>query len=176
MTLELCLLSLPPQASLLRSREGRGGAAGGLGEPGMWAGHALTFAVIPVSVSFCRSRPHLRAPTAPPMPSRGPGEQGQLKSHEVGWARLSARYGMGSGMRLQRASGFVTRVSQTSARAVRKMDGRQGDKSQRPHSEPLSRLQRRAQLRVLRSHPPTHPRSACRKLPLASSPRRTGTQ
>lgn len=161
MTLELCLLASPasgwsPEEE--RGGEGRGGwpasrAGEGQGRGGLrphLCSHPCQREFVQIEAPPC-----LRAPAAPHACQGAPGEQAQPQSREVGRARLSARY------RWQRASGRATRASQTSARAFGKMDGRQGDKSQRPRGEAPSRLQRGARLRVLRSHAPTEPRSAC---------------
>lgn len=148
--------TLPPVAPTSGwSPEERGGE--GLGKARAVGGCALTFALIPVSVSSCRSRHCLASGPRQPPPHacQGPGERGQLQSHEVGRARLSARYAVAESIWLR------YRVSQTSAGAFRKTDGRQGDQSRRPHREPPGRLQRRAPLWALRSHPPSQPCPAC---------------
>lgn len=132
------------------------GQQGG-GGPGPGAGCALTFAVIPVSVSFCRSRHRLASgPRQPPTPARG--GRGSRPSRRVArWGGHGLAPGIGG---REHPAALPAPLRLRRGPSGRWMEGRQGDKSQRPRGEAPSRLQRRARLRVLRSRAPTEPRSA----------------
>lgn len=95
--------TLPPVAPTSGwSPEERGGE--GLGKARAVGGCALTFALIPVSVSSCRSRHCLASGPRQPAPPCLPGAGGAGGCRVTRWGG----HGLAPGMRLQRASGSVT--------------------------------------------------------------------